>query len=159
MIREYVKCSGYYFLMLQLLTLAALLIDILFNFVFAFFVKDVFLFLSIEIVIGILVEPVLAFAFIKRQVGKRTTLKEILIPFGVALVLHFLVALINRFYVYTAGVAANSAARLWEAAVRGQSVVMKDVALWRSILTFLPIQALLFLSAYLAYRRAKSAAK
>ena len=155
--KDSLKTVGYYFLTLQLHVIAVLLIQILLQLVLSFFLRDEVLFLTVEMAVGLVAELFLCAWFIKRQVGKRTTSREILLPFLVALVLHFLVALINTFYVYTAGVAANAAARIWETVVRGESVVMKDVAFWRRVLTFLPVQLLLALSAYLGYQRGKRA--
>ena len=157
--KETIKCSGYYFLVIQLHVLATVLANFLLEFVLAFFLKDLLWFLIVEIVIGLFTELLLCFLFARRQTGKRTSLQEIFVPFVFALVLHFLLALVNKFYVYTAGVAANTVARFWETVVRAEPVVMVDVAFWRRIVSFLPVQFLLCGAFYLGYRNGKKSEK
>lgn len=146
------KSTGYYFLILQLHVLATVAINVLGEFILAFITKDLLWTLSLKVALGLVSELLLCYFFVKKQVGKRTVLKEIALPFALALLLHFLLALANTFYIYTAGAAANNASLLWESAVRGEAVVMADVAMWRRILTFLPTKALVLLAATLGYR-------
>lgn len=146
------KSTGYYFLILQLHVLATVAINVFAEFVLAFITKDLLWTLSLKVALGLVSELLLCYFFVKKQVGKRTVLKEIALPFALALLLHFLLALANTFYIYTAGAAANNAALLWESAVRGEAAVMADVAMWRRILTFLPTKALVLLAASLGYR-------
>ena len=149
-----VKSAGYYFLILQLHVLATVAVNILAEFILAFITKDLLWTLSLKMVLGLAVELLLCYSFVKKQVGKRTSLKEIMIPFALALLLHFLLALANTFYIYTAGAAANSASLLWESAVRGEAAVMMDVAMWRRIVAFLPVELFLALMVILSYRKA-----
>ncbi len=146
------KSTGYYLLILQLFVLATTAANVLVEFVLAFFLKNAFWTLAVKALLGLVLELLLCFFFIKGQVGKQTTQKDIFLPFAIALALHFVIALANTFYVYTAGVAANSAALLWESAVRGEPAVMADVAFWRRILTFLPVKALLLLTAFVSFK-------
>ena len=151
--KEIVKCSGYYCLILQLHVLASLLVRFLLEFIIAFFVENEVLFLTIEMIAGLGAELFLCAYFIKTQIGKQTTAREIFLPFFIAIGLHFFIALINKFYIYTAGVPANAAAHIWETIVRGESVVMADIAFWRRIVTFIPMQIFLVAAAYLGFRK------
>ena len=151
--KEIAKCSGYYFLILQLHVFASLLVRLLLEFFLAFFVKNIILFLTIEMIVGLVTELLLCAFFINHQIGKRTSPKEVLLPLFIALALRFLLALITKFYVFTAGVPANTAVRIWETVVRGELVDMADIAFWKRIVTFIPMQALLFAVAYISCRK------
>ena len=148
------KSTGYYFLILQLHVLTTVAINVLGEFILAFITKDLLWTLSLKVALGLVSELLLCYFFVKKQVGKRTVLKEIALPFALALLLHFLLALANTFYIYTAGAAANSASLLWESAVRGEAAVMADVAMWRRIASFLPVELLLALTALFSYQKA-----
>ena len=157
--RSHVKNGLYYFLMLQLHVFAALGVYLVLSLLLSFFVKSWAWLWTVEAICGLGVELFLAFFFAKRQIGKRTSYKEILIPFALALVLHFLVACLNTFYIYTAGVASSTASLLWESLLRGEPAVMQDVAFYRRLLPFLCVEALLLLATYLGCRWGKRAEK
>ena len=95
-----------------------------------------------------------SFMFFKEKYNDKTLeLSFLLKATSLALIPHFILSLINRFYDYTIGPAVSSLAHFWGSLKAGEYLYkLYEVPLYTFLVLSIPMMALIVLSAYLGFR-------
>lgn len=156
--RDLVKRGFLYYLWIQA---SVLLVAFIFmgplHIFLGFFLKGNARDIALALVSIVLELGICIFFFYKSKYDdKRITLKEFLKPAIIGFPIHFIVSLINGFYVYTAGVGVSEFGALWGRAILGENEIDKrKLPLWPNIVIFPIMLALILGTMILAFKMAE----
>ena len=112
---------------------------------------------TIYAISGTIIELVLiAYFFARAKLDdKRIELKVFLKPVPTAFSIHFIVSLINGFYIYTAGPGVSDLSMIWASKIAGEYLIDKrEAPLWPNIVLFVPMLLLILTSIIIGFKLA-----
>ncbi len=159
--KEFIKRGLLYFLYIQAIILVLSVTVVLLNIpIRMLFPKNKDLQSILFCAVGMVCEVLAtAFVFRKYQLNNKTDLKDFIKPCIIAYPLHFLLSLINGFYLYTAGIGASEFALYLASIVIGKDVIRQNMPIYFDILVFIPALALKFGGVLLGFYLAKKNGK
>lgn len=150
-----VKAIALYFVKIQLCIIVSIIISIPVMITIRFFEHDQTIQTGIYGIVSVIIEFLCySFMFYKEKYNDKTLeLSFLLKATSLALIPHFILSLINRFYDYTIGPGVSSLAHFWGSLNAGEYLYkLSDVPLYTFLVLSIPMMALIVLSAYLGFR-------